>query len=106
LCSSLVEITVAEGGRRGAVHAGVVEDVSASGLGILMDGALHERQRVFITGGDISFEATVRYCRDLEAGAYRIGVEFASEYLWSEDGVWPEHTLDVPADVAVSPAGA
>jgi hypothetical protein len=94
LCSELVEVfwVDPQGRRRKAVAN--LEDISAGGLCLQMDGPLRLDTVVRIRHPKGEFRGVVRYCLYREIG-YFLGVQFLPGSVWSPDEYQPQYLLDL-----------
>lgn len=94
LCSELVEVhwEDAQGRRRKAVAN--LEDISAGGLCLQMDGPIRLHTVVRICHPKGEFRGIVRYCLYREIG-YFLGVQFLPGSAWSPEEFQPQYLLDL-----------
>lgn len=94
LCSELVDVhwVDPQGRRRKAVAN--LEDISAGGLCLQMDGPIRLDTVVRICHPKGEFRGVVRYCLYREIG-YFLGVQFLPGSEWSPEEYQPQYLLDL-----------
>lgn len=95
-CADLIEVTWSDGGRIRHSVANL-EDISSSGICLMLESALPLGVEVTVRVGTAELKGIARHATSGEAG-FLIGVEFYPESHWSADLYQPEHMLD-PEDM-------
>ena len=94
LCADLIEVCWnGAGGKRQKAQA-VLEDISASGACLQMEGPIPLGSVVRWHSPKQDFHGSVRYCVYREIG-YFVGVQFDSTSRWSKKAFRPQHLLDL-----------
>ena len=93
MCADMIEVCWKAGGKVRR-DTGLLEDISASGACLQMEGAVPLGAEIRWQTRRQEFTGLVRYCVYREIG-YFIGVEFAFRSRWSKEVYKPQHLLDV-----------
>ena len=85
--------------------SGVLHDICRRGVGLELQSPLPVGTRIYVESARVRMSGCVRYCIEVGAGAYRVGVRLTPESLWSIECGVPEdlrveieHLLDVIRD--------
>jgi hypothetical protein len=95
LCADLVDIRWKDKTGRGRKATALLEDISASGACVQLEGPIPQNTVVKICHPKGELEGTVRYCVYREIG-YFVGLQFVEDSKWSRKQYQPEHMLDMP----------
>ena len=95
LCADLVDIRWKDKSGRGRKATAVLEDISASGACVQIDGPIPQNTVVRIRLPKGQLQGTVRYCIYRDIG-YFIGLHFEGDSKWSRKQFQPQHMLDMP----------
>src|SRR5205823_8256899 len=93
LCADVVEIEWTEKNGRNRRCRANLEDISRSGVGLLIDRPLPLLTIVRIRHERAELVGKVKYCALREIG-YLLGVEFERGYRWSQRDFQPRHLLN------------
>lgn len=96
LCSDLVAIQVQTGAGRGRKITAVLEDISESGAGLLLERPVPKDAEVRLLCAACELRGHVRHCHLQKGVGYYAGVEFDPGTEWSEARYEPQHLLDPP----------
>ena len=95
LCADLVDIRWKDKSGRGRKTTALLEDISASGACVQIDGPIPANTIVKIFHPKGTLEGTVRYCVYRDIG-YFVGLQFEPDSKWSRKQFQPQHMLDMP----------
>jgi hypothetical protein len=95
LCADLVEIRWKDKSGRGRKVTALLEDISASGACVQIDGPIPQNTIVKIMHPKGTLEGKVRYCVYRDIG-YFVGLQFEPDSKWSRRQFQPQHMLDMP----------
>ena len=95
LCADLVEIRWKDKSGRGRKVTALLEDISASGACVQIDGPIPQNTTVRIFHPKGTLEGKVRYCVYRDIG-YFVGLQFEPDSKWSRRQFQPQHMLDMP----------
>src|SRR6267378_2978302 len=95
LCADLVEIRWKDKTGRGRKATAILEDISASGACVQLDGPIPQNTVVKICHPKGQLQGAVRYCVYRDIG-YFIGLQFEAGSKWSRRQFQPQHMLDMP----------
>jgi hypothetical protein len=94
LCADLVDIRWKDKTGRGRKATAVLEDISASGACIQIEGPIPLNTRLKIVHPKGSLLGLVRYCNYRDIG-YFVGLQFIEDSKWSKKEYQPQHMLDM-----------
>ena len=95
LCAELVDIRWKDKTGRGHKVTAILEDISASGACVQIDGPIPANTVVKILHPKGQLQGTVRYCVYRDIG-YFVGLQFEANSKWSRKDFQPQHMLDMP----------
>jgi hypothetical protein len=95
LCADLVDIRWKDKTGRGRKATAVLEDISASGACVQIDGPIPHNTVVKILHPKGHLQGNVRYCVYRDIG-YFIGLQFEADCKWTKRQYQPQHMLDMP----------
>jgi hypothetical protein len=94
LCADMLEVSWTDAGGRKHRSTALLEDISAHGACLQLEGELPLGTGVEIEHPKARMRGVVRYCVYREIG-YFVGVEFSADCVWSQSTFKPEHMLDL-----------
>ena len=94
LCADLIEIGWQDGSGKTQRAQAVLEDISASGACLQLEGPLPLGAAIQWRSPKKEFQGTVRYCVYREIG-YFAGVQLDPSTRWSKAKYRPQHLLDL-----------
>jgi len=95
LCADLVDIRWKDKTGRGRKATAILEDISASGACVQLDGPIPHNTIVKIYHPKGQLQGNVRYCVYRDIG-YFVGLQFEADCKWSKREYQPQHMLDMP----------
>jgi len=95
LCADLIDIRWKDKSGRGRKVTAILEDISASGACVQLDGPIPTNTVVKIYHPKGHLQGTVRYCVYRDIG-YFVGLQFEPDSKWSRKQFQPQHMLDMP----------
>src|SRR5262249_29195394 len=95
LCAELVDIRWKDKTGRGHKVTAILEDISASGACVQIDGPIPANTVVKILHPKGQLQGRVRYCVYRDIG-YFVGLQFEANSKWSRKDFQPQHMLDMP----------
>ena len=95
LCADLVDIRWKDKSGRGRKATAVLEDISASGACVQIEGPIPQNTLVKICLPKGELQGSVRYCVYRDIG-YFVGLQFEADSKWSRKQFQPQHMLDMP----------
>jgi hypothetical protein len=95
LCADLVEIRWKDKSGRGRKVTALLEDISASGACVQIDGPIPQNTAMKIIHPKGTLEGKLRYCVYRDIG-YFVGLQFEPDSKWSRRQFQPQHMLDMP----------
>ena len=95
LCADLVEVRWKDKTGRGRKATAVLEDISASGACVQLDGPIPQNTIVKLCFPKGDLQGNVRYCVYRDIG-YFVGLQFEADCKWSRKAFQPQHMLDMP----------
>ena len=95
LCADLVDIRWKDKTGRGHKVTALLEDISASGACVQLDGPIPNNTTVKIVHAKGHLQGCVKYCVYRDIG-YFVGLEFQPDSKWSRKAFQPQHMLDMP----------
>jgi hypothetical protein len=95
LCADLIEIRWKDKSGRGRKTTALLEDISASGACVQLDGPIPNNTIVKIHHPKGALQGKVRYCVYRDIG-YFVGLQFEPDSKWSRRQFQPQHMLDMP----------
>jgi hypothetical protein len=101
LCADLVRVRWKDKTGRGRKATAVLEDISASGACVQLEGPIPPNTLVKVHHRKGQLQGQVRYCVYREIG-YFVGLQFVADSKWSRKQYEPQHMLDMPRLLARS----
>src|SRR5712671_4338806 len=95
LCSDLVDIRWKDKTGRGHKVTALLEDISASGACVQLEGPIPHNTLVRIFHAKGHLQGSVRYCVYRDIG-YFVGLQFQADSKWSRKAFKPQHMVDMP----------
>jgi hypothetical protein len=95
LCADLVNVRWKDKTGRGRKVTAILEDISASGACVQLEGPIPPNTMVKIHHPKGHLQGKVKYCVYREIG-YFVGLQFVGDTKWSRKQYQPEHMLDMP----------
>ena len=95
LCADLVDIRWKDKTGRGHKVTALLEDISASGACVQLDGPIPNNTLVRICHARGQLQGCVKYCVYRDIG-YFVGLQFQPDSKWSRKAFQPQHMLDMP----------
>ena len=95
LCADLVDIRWKDKTGRGRKATALLEDISASGACVQLEGPIPQNTVVKICHPKVQLQGTVKYCVYRDIG-YFVGLQFGPDSRWSKRQFQPQHMLDMP----------
>jgi hypothetical protein len=95
LCADLVDVRWRDKTGRARKATALLEDISASGACVQLDGPIPQNTVVKIHHPKGELEGKVRYCVYRDIG-YFVGLQFEPNSKWSRRRFQPQHMLDMP----------
>jgi hypothetical protein len=95
LCADLVDIRWKDKSGRGHKVTALLEDISASGACVQLDGPIPHNTLVKIQHPKGILQGCVKYCVYRDIG-YFVGLQFGPDSKWSRKQYQPQHLLDMP----------
>jgi hypothetical protein len=94
LCADLVRVSWMSGRDRFSTVDAVLEDISARGACVQVEGPIPEGRLIALVAGDAHLVGFVSYCVAREFGYY-VGFEFSVESKWRSEEFRPQHLTSV-----------
>ena len=95
LCADLVDIRWKDKTGRGRKATAILEDISASGACVQLDGPIPHNTIVKSYHPKGQLQGNVRYCVYRDIG-YFVGLQFEADCKWTKRQYQPQHMLDMP----------
>jgi hypothetical protein len=95
LCADFVDLRWKDISGRGHKVTALLEDISASGACVQLDGPIPRNTTVRIYHPKGQLQGCVRYCVYRDTG-YFVGLQFEADSKWSRREFQPQHMLDMP----------
>src|SRR5260370_38396374 len=95
LCADLVDIRWKDKSGRGHKVTALLEDISASGACVELDGPIPHNTTVRVYHAKGQLQGCVKYCVYRDIG-YFVGLQFEAYSKWSRKAFLPQHMLDMP----------